>query len=205
MFRRSIQYVTFSVVIAVPGLLFAQPPGRGGPPGGQQGGMRGGPPTEMIMELFQQADADGNGSVTRAELTTAMQSGERRGRGGPPSQQGGQARGERRGRGGQLPRGEDGVDRPRPEHGEGGHRGPPPQTGQVLPEMIAETLNLDEKQTRQLAALQADVDKRLAAILTDEQQEQLQNARPQHGPGHGEGPQGGRAAGDRPQRPERPQ
>ncbi|NND97622.1 MAG: EF-hand domain-containing protein [Pirellulaceae bacterium] len=188
MFHRSIQLVIFSGIIAVPGLLFAQPPGRGGP----QGGMRGGPPTEMILQLFQQADTNNDGSVSRAELTAAMQNqarGDRPERGGPPQ-------GERRGRGGPPPH--EGGERAHGQHG------PPPQPGQVLPEQVADSLNLDVRQKRQLAALQADVDKRLAAILTDEQKAQLQNARPAHGPGHVDGEQGDRPAG-RPQRPQRPE
>ena len=67
MFHRNLQCVIFSGIIMVPGVLFAQPPGRGGPPGGPQGGPRGGPPTEMILQLFQQADTNEDGSVTRAE------------------------------------------------------------------------------------------------------------------------------------------
>ncbi|WP_286177861.1 EF-hand domain-containing protein [Stieleria mannarensis] len=199
MIRRSVQCAVFSGIILVPGLLFAQPPGRGG----QQGGMRGGPPTEMIFQLFQQADSNGDGSVTRAELTTAMQT---------------MARGDRRGRGGPPPQGmQPGIGQPQPllgaggpppraggEGEPGGHPGPPPQPGQVLPEPIAASLNLTDRQSRQLAALQADVDKRLAAILTDEQEAQLQQAGPAHGqalgPGPGEGQLGERRGG----RPERP-
>jgi hypothetical protein len=177
MFHRNLQCVIFSAIIMGSGLLLAQPPGRGGPP------------AEMILQLFQLADANRDGSVTRAELTTAMQNlaqGDRRGPGGPPPQQVNQA------------------DQPRPGNAEQGHHGPPPQPGQVLPEPIAASLNLNDRQTRQLAALQADVDKRLAAILTDEQKEQLQNARPSHGPGHVEGEQGERPDG-LPQRPQRPE
>ncbi|QDT03993.1 hypothetical protein K227x_23790 [Rubripirellula lacrimiformis] len=83
MIRPTVQCVIFSGIIMVPGFLFAQPPGRGGPPAG----MRGGPPPEMILQLFQQADANNDGSVTRAELTAAMQNPPRGGRpdrGGPP-------------------------------------------------------------------------------------------------------------------------
>ena len=142
---------------------------------------------EMIIQLFTQADANGDGSVTKAELTAALQnqgSGNQRGPGGPPPQ---------RGNGGERQANQ-------PPQG-GGQHGPPPTPGQVLPEPIAQSLNLNEKQTRMLAALQADVDKRLAAILTDEQQEQLKNARPPQGPDHAEGDVGNRENG-RPQRPE---
>lgn len=201
MFRRNLQCVIFSGIIMGPGVLFAQPPGRGGPPGGPHGGMRGGPPPEMILEIFQQADADGDGSATKAELTAAMQKmarGDRQGRRGLPPRQGNPP-GEQLGPGGP----------PLHERGEGehvhDHLGPPPQPGQVLPESIAESLNLSERQASQLAALQADVDKRLAAILTDEQKEQLENTRPPHGPpGHLEVEQGGQPA-SRPQRPRRPE
>ena len=82
--------------------------------------------------------------------------------------------------------------------GQHGQHGPSPQPGQVLPEPIAESLNLSVRQTRQLAALQAEVDKRLVAILTDEQKEQVQNARPANGPGH----VGDERPAGRPQRPE---
>jgi len=122
MLHRNLQYVIFSGMIMGSGLLFAQPPGRGGPPGG--------PPAEMILQLFQLADANRDGSVTSAELTTTMQNlagGERRGPGGPPPQQGNQA------------------DHPRPGNGEQGHHGPPPRPGQVLPEPIAASLNLNER------------------------------------------------------------
>ncbi len=186
MFLRNLQWVIVSGIIMVPGLLFAQPPGgRGGPPGS--------PPTEMILQIFQQADANNDGSVTKAELAVAMQylaRMSRPDRGGPPPEQGNPP-GEQRGPGGPPPH----------EAGEGeyGHQGPPPRPGQVLPEAIAESLNLNERQTRLLAALQSDVDKRLAAILTDEQEVQLQNARPLigpgHGPGHVEGEQDERPAG----------
>lgn len=162
---------------------------------------------EMIFQIFQQADANRDGSVTKAELTAAMQTHARAGRpgrGGPPPQQQNQARGNQRRPGGPPPRPENQADHPRPEHGEHGHQGPPPEPGQVLPEPIADSLNLNAKQTRDLAALQADVDKRLADILTDEQKEQLENPRPPHGPGQVEGERGERPAG-RPQRRQRPE
>lgn len=208
MFRRSIQSVVCASLIVTPAYLFAQPPGRGGAPGGMQGGggMRGGPPMEMILEIFEQADADKNGSVTKAELTAAMQNQSRGGRvqrggpqqgmrGGPQQgmrggQQQGMRGGERRGLGGP----------PNHEGGENGqqhgHHGPP-QPGQVIPGEVAASLNLDERQQKKLAALQAEVDKRLAAILSDEQQEQLNQPRPPRGPEHGGGEHGARG-GQRP-------
>lgn len=191
MFPRSVYYVVFSAVIMGPGLLLAKPAGRGVPPEG--------PPPELILKIFQQADANNDGSVTKAQFTAAMQNlarGGRPERGGPPPQ--GNQPVEQRGPSGHPPHG--GGEREHPP----GHHGPPPKPGQVLPEPIAEILSLNEKQTRQIAALQAEVDKRLAAILTDEQREQFENARPPHGPGHPEGEQGDRPT-DRPQRPQRPE
>ncbi len=183
MFQRNLQCVIFSGILMGSGLLFAQPPGLGGPPEG--------PPREVILRIFQQADSNRDGSITRAELTTALQN---------------QARGNRRERGGAPPQQENQADHPRRERGEQGEHGHhgPPQPGQVLPEPVAESLDLNEKQTRQLAALQADVDKRLEAILTDEQKEQLKNARPPHGPGQFKGEKGEQPGG-RPQRPQRPE
>ena len=160
-------------ILLSPTLLFAQPPGRGGAP-----------PTDMIVQVFTQADANSDGVVTRAELTAVLQN---------------QGRGNQRGRGGPPPQGDnfgqaDRQANQRPPQGNRGDHGPPPQPGQVLPENVTESLNLTAKQTRMLKILQADVDKRLAAILTDEQEEQLKNAHPPHGPD--EGGEG------RPQRPQ---
>jgi hypothetical protein len=84
---------------------------------------------------------------------------------------------------------------------QGGRHGAPPEPGQVLPEPVAQSLNLNERQSRQLATLQAEVDRRLAAILTDEQEAQLQNAQRPPGPRPMEA-----EADARPnQRPQRPQ
>ncbi|MCG6158014.1 EF-hand domain-containing protein [Rubinisphaera margarita] len=198
MLRRSVQCVVLSGIIAVPAVLAAQPPGRGRPPGGPQGA----PPPEMIFRLFQQADADRDGSVTKAELTAALKnhkggnhpegngpppehnkSGEKRGAEGRPAHEGHERHEGREGHDGDHPH---------------GHHGPPPEPGQILPEPVAESLKLSREQTREIAALQAGVDKRLASILTEKQMDQLKNARPPHGSHHeGEGPV------DRPQRPQR--
>ncbi|MDA8745509.1 EF-hand domain-containing protein [Rubripirellula amarantea] len=173
-------------LLATPVLVSAQPPGRGGPPGA---GGRGGSPLEMISELFDRADTDQDGQLTKTELQAAMQSqqgGRRQRPGGPPPNE---AQADQWGNP-QGPRG-------------GEEHGPPPRPGQVLPDFVSESLNLTTKQTRQLAALQTEVDKRLAAILTDEQQQQLLNQRPPHEHGDGEHPHGG---GDREVgRPQRPQ
>lgn len=221
--KRAVQFSAVAGLLLCPTLLFAQPPGRGGPPGMHGGG----PPPEMIIELFTKADANSDGSVTRAELMAVLQNGgpdARRGRGGPPpgredfqrgqgqrpeADQGPRARrdergrdGDRGGRGEQAGHGEQARHAERGPRGDQGRpQGPPPKPGQVMPEPVAQSLNLNNEQTQQLTALQADVDKRLADILTDEQQEQMKNDRPPHGPDHA-----GRGEGNqRPNRPQRPE
>ncbi len=183
MYRLLPQLAIFAL-IACSNVATAQPPGRGGPPGF---GGPGGSPIQMISQIFDQADANRDGCLSKQELYVAMQSQQannQRGRGGPPPQNdgfGGPA-------GGEMNR----------HHPAGEHTGPPPRPGQVLPDFIVESLNLTDRQTRQLTALQDDVTKRLAGILTDEQEQQLQNP-PPPGPA-------GRDAEDnergRPQRPE---
>ncbi|MEO9593172.1 EF-hand domain-containing protein [Rhodopirellula bahusiensis] len=191
--NRTLQCIVLAGTILLPNLLAAQPPGRGG-----QGGMngRGGPPPEMIYQLFTTADSNNDGSVTKSELMAVMQNqsrGNQLGRGGPPPMNGNFGPGN-------LGPGNPGGEQP-PQREPGGQHGPPPQPGQVLPEPIAQSLNLNERQSRQLAALQAEVDRRLAAILTDEQEDQLQNARPPQGPNPME--VGGEPRPN--QRPQRPQ
>ncbi|WP_047815167.1 hypothetical protein [Rhodopirellula islandica] len=179
---RTLQCIAVAGTFCLPNLLVAQPPGRGGPP------------TEMILQLFTTADANQDGSVTKSELLIAMQSqsrGNQFGRGGPPPMNGNPMNGNAGpGNPGQPPQGE-----------HGGQHGPPTEPGQVLPEPVAQSLNLTERQSRQLAALQAEVTRRLAAILTDEQETQLRSARPPQGPNPMEA--GGEARPN--QRPERPQ
>ncbi|TWT78730.1 hypothetical protein CA13_01270 [Planctomycetes bacterium CA13] len=180
----------FTVIVGIAlssSMLFAQPPGRGGAPGMGPGG---GPPLEMIIQLFTQADVNGDGTVTRAELTAVLQNqrrGNQFGRGGPPPQ------------GGVF--GQDNQQARNQPRQDGGPQGSPPKPGQVLPEPVAQSLNLSARQERQLTALQADVDKRLALILTDEQEEQLENFQPPHGPDHAANGDGDQKKG-RPQRPE---
>jgi Spy/CpxP family protein refolding chaperone len=60
--------------------------------------------------------------------------------------------------------------------------------------MLQDRLNLTPEQRDKVKALQADVDRQLASILTDEQKQQIQEMRnrgPARGPGGpGEGPGG---------------
>lgn len=210
------------------GIATAQPPGGGRGPGGGFGGRGGGPgqggpgggsPVEMLNQMFDTMDANQDGQLSRSEVASAIngrngeppRGGMQRGRSGPPQGQG-DAPGFGRGldRGGR-PGGENGPMQPgqggpgQGGPGQGGPGGPPPRPGQVLPDFVVEELGLNDRQQRQLTVLQGEVDKRLAAMLTDEQKQQLENHH-QHGH-HGQGgPQHGDDAGlhgnDRPQRPE---
>lgn len=145
-----------------------------------------------LQALFERADADRNGEVTKDELTAlatkeASTLGQGGGRGGPPGGGGPQGGGPQGGG-------------PQEGRGDGG----PPQPGQILPPNLRESLNLSSEQRKQLDELQRDIDSRLAKILTEPQRRQLQESR-QRGPG-GRGP-GGLGPNDRPPqgRPERSQ
>ncbi|QDV70713.1 hypothetical protein Poly24_44390 [Rosistilla carotiformis] len=174
----TLRLLAISGILTMATTVSAQPPGRGGSP------------LEMISQLFDHADTNRDGSLTKQELSVAMQTmqsmrgGQRRGPGGPggPPPQGGPLGGEM---GQQQP-------------GQEGHHGPPPRPGQLIPDFVVQSLSLTERQTKQLTALQTTVDKRLAAILNDEQLVALQQ--PPQGPqGHGAP---GEEQGDRPRRPE---
>jgi hypothetical protein len=140
---------------------------------------------DRLVRLFDRADTDKDGVVTRSELN-ALQSRERgnaRGGGGGPGGPGG-------GFGG----------------GPGGPMmgGPPPRPGTVLPTMLQDRLNLTADQKAQLSDLQKDVDARLAKILTDDQKAQLQEMRPPRGGPGGGGPGGPFGGGPPPPRGDRP-
>jgi EF hand len=154
-----------------------------------------------LQRLFDQADADKDGIVTKDELIALAakldaQQGERgvrgqRGPGGPPPGQPGD-----RGPGGPPP-GDGGPDGP-PPGGPGGRFGAPPRPGQILPMFVQEALKLSASQKKQLDELQKEVDAKLAKILTDEQKTQLKEMRPGRGPG---GPGGPGRDGPSPGRP----
>ena len=109
---------------------------------------------ERLLRIFDRADADKDGSVTKDELT-ALSAKEpvSRGPGGP---------------GGPM------MGMPRP--------------GEILPQMFQQRLNLSDEQKEQVAALQKDVDAKLAKILTEDQAKQLKEMRDRR-PGRG-GPGG---------------
>jgi hypothetical protein len=128
-----------------------------------------------LYRLFDLADANKDGVVTREELTALAAKldaewGQDKGFGGP----GGKGPGGLGGPGGK---------------GFGGF-GLPPAPGQVLPLFIRDQLNLSADQKRQIEDLQKDVDSAIQKILTDTQKKRLQEMR-DRGPG-GFGPPGGK-------------
>ena len=148
---------------------------------------------ERLHRLFDRADADGDGNVTRAEVT-ALAEKETAARAAANSDDDGPGFG--------PPPGGPGG----PGFGPGGPGGPggPPgggfRPGQVLPPFLADALELTDEQQAQLDALQKDVDGRLAKILTDEQKKTLDQMRQgpgrgPGGPGFGPGGRGGRGGG----------
>lgn len=131
---------------------------------------------ERLHRLFDRADADHDGSVTRKELD-ALAAAEPAGGGpGGPGGPGGFG----------PPGGPGGPGGPR-----GGMMGAAP--GEVLPAPMRRMLRLSEGQVEQVEALQKEVDARLDKILTKDQQTQLKQIR-ERGPGGPGGP-GGRFGG----------
>jgi hypothetical protein len=123
-----------------------------------------------LLRLFERADTNKEGFVTReqlqalvAQLNTEAQAGSRAGGGGD--------------------RGGPDRDGPAGKKGKGG----PPRPGQILPPVVQEMLQLTESQKRQLADLQKEVDEKLEKILTPEQKGRLKEMR-ERGPGGPGGP-----------------
>ena len=108
---------------------------------------------ERLHRLFDRADADKDGVVTREELTAlaAREAAERPRRPSP-----------------RRPGRPDGMGPPRP--------------GEILPPMLQDRLELTSEQKAQLAALQKEVDGKLETILNDDQKAQLKTMR-ERGPG----------------------
>jgi hypothetical protein len=144
-----------------------------------------------LSRLFDRADADHDGVVTRQELTAlaAREPAARRGGfGGGPGGPGGP--------GGFGP----------PGGGPGGFRMGPPRPGEVLPPMLRDRLELTAEQSRQVDALQKEVDARLEKILSADQRNQLKEMR-ERGPGGpgGFGPPPGGPGGFGPPPRDRPE
>ncbi len=128
---------------------------------------------ERLHRLFDRADVDKDGSVTKAELTALAARESANFRGGP---------------GGFGPPG-----------GPGGPMMAPPRPGEILPSFLQRALDLTPGQKALLDELQKDVDFRLAKILTDAQKKALDQMR-RRGPGGpgGFGPLGRRGPGPGP-------
>lgn len=149
---------------------------------------------QRLLPLLKRADANGDGTVTKDELTAQITkeaaNSPRAGAGGGPG--GGGPGGPGGGPDGGGPPGGGGPGGP-------GGRGPGgrPQPGQVLPAFMQDELQLTDSQRRDLQELQKDVDARLGKILTAEQQQQLRQMQ-SRGPGGPGGPGGGGPGGGGP-------
>lgn len=124
-----------------------------------------------LLRIFERADADKDGAVTREELAALAAKERSDDRGFGPGGPGGPGR---------------------PGGGPGGPRMGPSRPGEVLPVMLQTRLGLSAEQRSQIELLQKDVDARLAKILTEGQQEQLKEMRNRGPGGPGGGPPGGR-------------
>ncbi|MBX9625025.1 MAG: EF-hand domain-containing protein, partial [Gemmataceae bacterium] len=100
-----------------------------------------------LKRLFDEADADKDGKLTRDELADLF------GLHGPAALLGPDG----------FPKGPPG----------GGMMFGPPQPGQVMPPFLREALKLSDEQKKQLDDLQKEVDTKLGKILTDDQKKQL--------------------------------
>lgn len=137
---------------------------------------------ERLLRLFDRADVNKDGTVTKEELT-ALEVKEKptvRGFGGPGG-----------------PGGPGGFGGP---GGPGGPMMGMPRAGEVLPPMIQQRLRLSSEQEEQLGQLQKDVNARLDKILNDDQKKQLKEMRDRGPGGFGGpgGPRGGRPGGGPP-------
>lgn len=128
-----------------------------------------------LHRLFDRADANHDGIVTREELTALAQK---------MVAESGLDRGGRRGPGGDGFGPGPGGDFFRGPGGPGGNRGPrPPQPGQMLSPRTKELLSLSTEQEAKITALQKEVDAKLAKILTEEQIQQLKEMKRRGGDG----------------------
>jgi hypothetical protein len=129
---------------------------------------------QRLLRLFDRADANKDGVVTREELVALFEKeNQGGGRGDGPGGPGGPGGGGPGGPGGGGPGG----------RGRGGSG----QPGQVLLAFMVDQLSLTDAQKKQVADVQKDVDAQLDKILTTEQKARLKEMR-ERGPG---GPGGG--------------
>jgi hypothetical protein len=143
---------------------------------------------ERLHRLFDRADANKDGTVTKAELTAVASS--------DAASFGGQ--------GGFGPRG-GGPGGFGPRGGPGNSMMAPPRPGEILPSFLRRALDLSAEQKAQLDELQREVDSRLEKILTYSQKKTLDQMRRRGagGPG-GFGPPGRRGFGPGPGGPSPP-
>jgi hypothetical protein len=146
-----------------------------------------------LERLFDRADADKDGVVTKEELAALATKEQSRGGGFPGG-------------------GPGGFGPPGGGPGGPGGFGAPPRPGQVLPPQMRLVLELSDEQEKQLDALQKEVDERLAKILTSEQKKMLDEVRSRGprgggfpgGPGGPGGPPPGGPGGPPPGGPPQP-
>jgi hypothetical protein len=113
-----------------------------------------------LLRLFDEADANRDGVVTKDELTALAA---RLDSEAAPGDRNGPPRGYR--------------DNPPPPRGE--RDGPPsfapPRPGMILPPLVVDALRLTDEQKKQLDDLQKEVDAKLGKILTADQKQQLKD------------------------------
>ncbi|HEX4795983.1 MAG TPA: hypothetical protein VH370_19500 [Humisphaera sp.] len=161
-----------------------------------------------FLRFFDMADTNNDGIVTKEELTALAAKldaeapagggrggpGGRGGRGGGPGGPGGPGGGPDGFGGPGGPGGGPDDFGPGGQGGRGFGPGGPggrggPQPGRIMPQGLADQLNLSDDQRKQIDDLQKDVDTKLAKILTSEQNAQFQQIRARGGRGRG-GPGG---------------
>jgi EF hand len=140
---------------------------------------------QRLRRLFDQADADKDGTVTKEELTAFAAKEQTKSRGGLRGGGPGGFGPDGGGPGGDGPPGFG-----PPGGGPGGRGMGRPQPGEILPRFLRDRLELSAQQEKQIQELQKEVDAKLGKILTDDQKQQLKEMR-ERGPG-GFGPPGGR-------------
>jgi hypothetical protein len=133
---------------------------------------------ERLHRLFDRADANKDGIVTKEELTALAIKEPTNDRGGPP--------------GFGPPGGPPGFGPP--GSGPGGRMMGPPRPGEILPLMLQNRLRLTADQKKELEDLQKEVDAKLEKILNVEQRTLLKEMR-ERGPGGFGLPGGGRRPG----------
>jgi hypothetical protein len=134
-----------------------------------------------LLRLFDQADANKDGVVTREELQAlAAKMQAEFGQGGDKGGPGGKGDKGFKGKGGKG-KGPDGP---------GGFGGGQGQPGVILAPFVRDQLNLTEDQRKQITELQKNIDAKLGEILTDAQKAQLKDMADSGPSGFGPPPKG---------------